>query len=385
VAARQQTLIARYGITAARAGLLPQVAIANAFTYNSPLRGGAPGTGPQSFLALNGVREYQTAGTINQKIDISGRTRAEVARAKADLSAANANLVISQRDLKRLVTIAYYRLVLARRLIGVTRDALTESENFQKRTQALFTGGEAAQADVVKASADVTFQQQSVSSAELEAELANHDLASFWTSDVTATLNVVDTLDASPMPPETTPADTPFLRRPEFSLFDAQKTGFLADARRAAADRLPNASIMYQYGLDSLRLSGDDRGYAVFFSLDIPVFDWFRARSATEQFRRQAAQVDTARQEAVRTFSREYQDAVARVNRIHDQLTLTESQVQLSTDNLRLARVRYEGGEGLALDVVAAQNQLAQARTNYFATKANYLNAKADLEVAAGR
>ena len=49
------------------------------------------------------------------------------------------------------------------------------------------------------------------------------------------------------------------------------------------------------------------------------------------------------------------------------------------------SRVRYEGGEGLALDVVAAQNQLAQARTNYYTTLVNYLNARADLEVAAGK
>jgi outer membrane protein TolC len=47
--------------------------------------------------------------------------------------------------------------------------------------------------------------------------------------------------------------------------------------------------------------------------------------------------------------------------------------------------LRYEGGEGPALDVVLAQTQLTQARTNYYTAKANYLNARADLEVAAGK
>lgn len=386
VAARQQLLIARYGITAARAGLLPQIAIANAFTYNSPLRGGDIGNGPQSFVALNGLREYQTAAGANLNIDTSGRTRAEIARARADLASATANLTISQRDLKRLVTAAYYRLLLARRVVGVTRDALVESQGFQNRTQALYNGGEVAQADVVKASSDVAFQQQALSNAELDAQIANHDLAAFWTTDVAAALNVTDTLDAASAAPEATPADNkPFLRRPEFSLFDAEKSGFLADARRARADLLPNTSVMYQYGIDSGRVSFADRGYALFFHLDIPVFDWFRARSTEQQFRLQAAQIDTERQQAERTFSRDYQDALSRVNSIYRQLTLTEDQVRLSTDNLRLARVRYEGGEGLALDVVTAQNQLAQARTNYLTAKASYLNARADLEVAAGR
>ena len=42
-------------------------------------------------------------------------------------------------------------------------------------------------------------------------------------------------------------------------------------------------------------------------------------------------------------------------------------------------------GEGLALDVVAAQSQLAQARGNYFSAISAYLNARADFEVASGQ
>ena len=86
-----------------------------------------------------------------------------------------------------------------------------------------------------------------------------------------------------------------------------------------------------------------------------------------------------------RTFSKEYRDAVARVDLIYSQISRTEIQVKLSEENLRLSRVRYEGGEGPSLDVVASQNQLAQARTNYYTAKASYLNAKADLEVARGQ
>jgi outer membrane protein TolC len=57
----------------------------------------------------------------------------------------------------------------------------------------------------------------------------------------------------------------------------------------------------------------------------------------------------------------------------------------LSEEDLKLSRIRYEGGEGAALDVVTAQNQLAQARSNYYSAIANYLTARVDLEVASGR
>jgi outer membrane protein TolC len=159
----------------------------------------------------------------------------------------------------------------------------------------------------------------------------------------------------------------------------------LADARRARADLLPQASIVFQYGIDAQRVSIDNRGYAAFLHLNIPVFDWFRARSASRQFQIRAQQVETTRQIAERTFSKEYQDALARVQLIYAQIATTDTQVKLSEENLRLSRVRYEGGEGPALDVVLAQAQLVQARTNFYVVRANYLTTLADLEVARGQ
>lgn len=377
--ARQQTVIARYGITAARAGLYPLLTLQNSYGYNSPVGD------TFRFVALNAVREYVNLGAADLNIDTSGRVRAEIARAKADQRLAQASLNISQRDIRRLVTTAFYRLVLARRLAQVARDALAESQRFQELTQRLFEGGEAAQADVIKAASDTSFQQLALSNAELEAQLANHELASFWTTDVTAPLSVVDSLDQLAAVAVNAEAGRPFLARPEFAALDAARDGFLADARRTKADLLPQMHITYQYGIDSYRLNYNDRGQAIIASLIIPIFDWHRTRSTMDQFRLQAGQVETNRAVAERSFSREYQDALARVNQIYGQLTLTNEQVRLSTENLRLARVRYQGGEGLALDVVAAQSQLAQARANQYTAKANYANARADLEVSAGR
>jgi outer membrane protein len=319
-------------------------------------------------------------------VDTSGRLRAQLSRAKADQDAAAANIVLSQRDLRRAVAASFYRLTLARKLIQVARENLTEAQGFESRNRLLVDNQEVAQADLVKASAQVAFFEQAVNASELDARLANHDLASFWTQDVEGELPVIDILE-SPMPaPEgTSPPASPFLGRPEFRLFDAQRRGFQADARRARAELFPQLSLVQQYGFDSTHFSFADRGYASFVHLNIPVFDWFRARSASRQFALQASQVDVNRQIAERTFSKEYRDALARVELVYAQIAITEKQVKLSEDNLRLSRVRYEGGEGVALDVVAAQGQLAQARANYFTAKANYLNARVDLEVAAGR
>jgi outer membrane protein len=381
--ARQQTDIARYGMTQARANFLPQFSIGNSYTYNSPL---LYDRNNMSFLALNGFREYSSLATSAVELDTSGRLRATLDRTRADRDAANANLGLSERDLKHAVAASYYRVLLARKLVEAARSNVTEARAFEDRVRRLTESGEAAQADLVKASSQVAILDQTQQALELNARLANHDLASFWTADVDASLVLADVMEQPlPMPEAPMGAASPFLRRLEFSLFDAQLRGFLADARRARAELLPQASLVFQYGIDAPRVNINDRGYAGFLRLNIPVFDWFRARSTSRQFQIQAQQVDTTRQIAHRVFSKEYQDALARVQLIYAQITMTDAQVRLAEDNLRLSRVRYEGGEGPALDVVVAQSQLVQARTNYYAVRAGYLTARADLEVARGQ
>jgi outer membrane protein TolC len=382
--ARQQSEIARYGLIQARAGFLPQARVNNLVTYNSPLLYDRQ---TFSFVALNGIREYSFLFAAGQEVDISGRLRAVLARARADQDAASANLGLTQRDLRRAVSAAYYHLLLSRRLTKVTRASLSEAQSFEQRTRLLAEKGEVAQADVVKASAQVAFLEQAVSTAELEAKMANHELASFWTVKVDDLLDVVDILDETlaPPPDSTTSIDAPFTRRLEFDFLDAQRRGLLADSRRARADLLPQANFVFQYGVDSLQAHIRDRGYAAFVNLNIPVFDWFKSLGASRQFQQQAQQVATNRQIVERAFSREYQDALERAKVVYSQISMAQSQVKLSEQNLQLSRVRYEGGEGSALDVVAAQNQLAQAQTSLYTTLANYLNARVELEIASGR
>jgi outer membrane protein TolC len=383
--AQQEGRIADQEVTQARAGFLPQLEIQNGFVYTSP-RLDDPST--FGFISLNGIRQYTTLGTVTQEFDTSGRLRAELNRARANQQIKRFDLEIARRDLRRSVTIAYYRLLLTRHLVTVIGDSLKESRAFEQRAELLFQNGESARADVVKASAQAAFLQQALTAAELEAKLANQELASFWTRVVNDPLNITDTLE-EPMPaPENQPLDdrpSPYLKRPEFSLLDAQRHGFEADEKRARSALLPQFGFVFQYGIDSTALRFRDRGYAAYFSLRIPVFDWFRARSQMRQFHTRIEQVETNRAISDRTFSREYQSALARVNQLFTQIAQTREQVRLAEEDLNLSRVRYEGGEGAALDVVTAQSQLAQARNNYYTSVANYLNARADLEVASGK
>ncbi len=381
--ARMDRLIADRDRSIARAGLLPQASAAVGTVYTSPSQ-----LNPETFafIPANAIREYVGLGRIFMEIDTSGRVRAEIARARANQQAAQASAGIAERDLKRAVSLAYYRLLLSRHLVEAIRSSLAESQNFERRVKLLAEGGEAARADVVKASTQVAILRQTLTSAELAATLANQDLAAYWTSDVDPLLNVQDVFDRSASELSPIPnAPGQFTRRLEFSLLDAQKAGFQADAKRTKALLLPQLSLNFNYGLDSFRVDWQHRGYSAVASVNFPIFGWFRTLNASKQFTTRAEQITETRSVAERRYSQEYSAAQARVGRLQEQIALAKEQVKLAEEDFKLSTLRYEGGEGAAVDVVVAQNQLVQGRSSYYLSISNYLSAKLDLEVAAGR
>ena len=124
-----------------------------------------------SFANLNGIREYISLLNTTLELDTSGRLRAVMARARADQDIAAASLGIAQRDLRRLVTAAFIQLQLSRHLVEAARNTLAEAKSFEARTELLFKKGEAAEGDLIKASAQVAFLEQALSAAELQAQL----------------------------------------------------------------------------------------------------------------------------------------------------------------------------------------------------------------------
>lgn len=401
VAARQNLDATRYGVKAATSAFLPRTTVDNAFIYNSPHTGQT-----QAFLALNGTHEYQTLINSTVELDTAGRLRAALARARADRDSAQLELQMAVRDLRHDVALAYFQALLTRHLLESARESLDEAKRFEQLAEKLYNGGEVAQADVVKAQAQAAFSEQQVQQAALDAATSNQQLASYWTTDVTPTLDLADPLKAEPAavpgdrmtqssvsqpsPSQTSPpqpgVSTPgYLKRPELLRFDADYRGARADFVKARADLFPTLTAQYQYGIDAPIYSWSYRGQAVFVSLSVPIWDFLHTRDVYKQFEIRAQIVETNKKIAERQFSREYQSALARAVSALNQVKTARDQVRFSESNLQMSKIRYQGGEGPALDVVAAVQQLSQARTNYFSAYASYFYATEDLKVAEGQ
>jgi OMF family outer membrane factor len=371
--------------TAARAELLPQFGVHSGYVYNSPL---ANGPNPFSFVAFNGIREYLATADTNWSLDLSGRLRSGLALARAGRDVASADLAIARRDLRRAVTLAYYDLLLARRIVELDERNLEEAREFERTVRAREERGDAARADVLKASAQRSQFEQALVQTRMDARLANQILASFWTADADRELLLADGLDSSAQPPADAlaPESREAIRqRPEFQRFDAMGRSYEAQRAIARAGLKPEANLILQYGLDANQVRADQRGYAAFVNVNVPVFDWFRARSGAREAKYRQEQVQQQRAEAERTFTREYLAARSRVQSWRERIPLARSELDDARESLRLVRLLYANGEGPALEVVVSQVQVARAGRSFYSAIAEYNRALADFELAAGR
>jgi outer membrane protein TolC len=381
--ARQEERAAAEQVRQARAGFLPQAVYQNVFVYNTPRRSDRT---TFSFVSLDGIRHYITQPTVTQEIDVSGRLRASLERGRAEVSAAQGRTAITRRDLRLAVREAYYATLEARHNAEAAERAVEEAEAFVRRTRLMAEQGEAARADLVKAEAQLAARRRELYTAQTGALNAGLALKSFWTGDLAQAPVLEDTFFQVPDQQDYLGWEAAWVaRRPEFSLLEAAARAARADARAARSERRPAFDIVYAYGLDANQVRIGERGQAVFATLRIPIFDWHRSRSRERQAEYARRQIEIDRQIARRLFASAFYSERNNTDLSVKQMAEGRREVELARESLRLARLRYDGGEGSALEVVDAMNTLVAAEISYHRAVFQYHASRARLEVAAGQ
>lgn len=381
--ARLEERAAGEQVKQARAGFLPQLAYLNAYTYNTPR---LEDRSTMSYVALNGIREYVSQPTVTQEIDLSGRLRAELQRGRAGQSVAQARTLITRRDLRLAVREAYYATLEARYNVETAQRTVDEAEGFYRKTRLMAEQGEAARADVIKAEVQLAGRRRDLWAAQTAAANAGLRLKSFWTDDLAAPPRIEDTFLKVPEGQDYLGWDAAWVaRRSEFSLLGAAEQAARAEARLARSERRPSLNLVYAYGIDANQVRIRERGQAAFATLRIPLFDWGRSKSRERQaeFARSAIAID--RQVSRRVFTAEFYSERNNVDLAVKQMAEGRREVELARESLRLARLRYDGGEATALEVVEAQNTAAGAEIAYHQVVFQYHMSRARLEVATGQ
>jgi outer membrane protein TolC len=386
-AALAQAQIAHEDTKQAQDALLPTITYNNEMLYTQ-----GNGSGSVRYIANNAVHEYISQGNVHEVLSVAGIY--EVRRASAGAALARARAEIASRGLVVAVVQSYFGVLAAQSKANLAQKADDEGEQFLKLTQNLERGGEVAHSDVIKAELQAQERRRQLREALLTLLNARLDLAVLLFPDFSDRFALADDLHASiPLPTlgevqQQASNENPDVRAALASVEQAKD-----DVSVERAAYLPSLSLDYFYGIDAAQFATngifDNRsvpnlGSSAAASLNIPIWNWGATQSRVKQAQIRRAQSARELSFAQRKLLAEIQSLYNEAETALDELVGLQRSAELAAESLKLATLRYKGGEATVLEVVDAQTTAALAANAYEDGAVRYRLALANLQTLTG-
>ncbi|MDQ0839987.1 efflux transporter outer membrane subunit [Sphingomonas faeni] len=336
--------------------------------FGNALPGGGGGAGAPS--AIN-IEQYSASiGVSSFELDLWGRvknlTEAERARYLASVEGARA----FRLSLIAQVASAYFDILAGQERITVAERALAG------RREGVEIARDRMEAGVTSS---VDFNQAVLLLTQAEAELAelqrttqqSRNLLDVLTGGpidtrLSAPLGLATDVQVRPIAPglpSALLANRPDLLQAEYNLLAAN-----ANIGAARAQLFPSISLTGSFGFLSTALGslfeGGNRTWSVNGAVSQPIFDWGQRRGNIRLSEAQAAELVAAYQRTVQGAFQEVADGLVGRRYLRDQIDAQTRTVQAQRELAETARLRYDNGISIYLEVLDAErNRFAAEQT----------------------
>lgn len=331
----------------------------------------ALGSGP-----YGGLDSAEATLAVEQTLELGGKRRARRIAAEADVAVARARLAIARADVASEVRVAYAEAVAAKERLALTEDAVERATELARIAsklveegrepplrayRALSAAGEAAAArDAAQVEVAATKRALGVLLGDTEADF-DVDVSGLREHPFTAPLDPTETLD---------------VKVAELELAAAR-----ARVALEKTARVPDITV--GGGVRHYRDTGDT-AFVGGVSVPIPIRN--RNQGSIAAAEAEATAAEAQRNLALAQANRRIRDAQAALVAADARLkTLRALSIPNAEDAVRLARLGYQEGEFTLLEVLDAQQALAQAREGLIDAELARAKALAALERAAAR
>ena len=327
-----------------------------------------------------------------------GRRRSDVERRGQDLFKANFAFNRKLQEVAVAVSRNYFSLDATRARVTAARATLESAVAVEEAVEARVQQGLATRPDLLLAR-----QERARAAFELEDALgsvadAQAALADSLGLPPTRLMRVAD-LSAVPLPTELAESveqaiDRALSRRPDLASRLANLRAREAEERRARAEFWPRLSLSgsvdqaiqrYRVGPPTGTFTANDTEYGAFLNFEWKLFDGFERENAVREAtaQRGAAEADLAALElrAIREVWKAYADVKTALRKHEYALALLAASQEAYEATLESYR---SAGLATVLDLLAAERDLARARTTEIQSRTDLLTASAALTFAAG-
>ena len=208
-----------------------------------------------------------------------------------------------------------------------------------------------------------------------------------------ASLTLTDTLTTQPASLNLTEPTVDIEKRVEYQLLKIQNKLFNLDRLRHYAGFVPT---LYFYASISTQAMRNDFSYfdtkrnwfstgVVGIKLSLPIFDGLRRKNRVEQAKIAIQKNEIDQQNFTLITQLELKNAITTYNNSIRSVEIQHRNLELAQEVYRLAKIKYDKGSGMMLDIVNAEASRKEAEINYLNSLLEVNIAKVDLLKAQGQ
>jgi outer membrane protein TolC len=347
-----------------------------------------PGGSPQKFK-LDFTRTYQLALAFQAPIYAGGRLMSGVKQADYNLQSTRESIRRSGQETVFNVKKAFYSVLLGRKFVEVSEEAVSLAEKHLKNVKAMFDVGMSSKFDLLRSEVQASNLKPQLIRARNGLSSAELALKALLGLDLRQPVEFKGELIFRDLAADADAASAQALvNRPELVQLKYQR--MIADEmlKMARASYLPTLALGAQYNLwsNTFNFTGSnwESYYSVNLVLSVPIFNGFVNSARVGESRAVLKQLDFSQKGLAEMVKFEVEQAILNLRQARESMLSLERNIEEAREAVRIAELNFREGIATTLDVSSAQVALTQAKTNYTQALYDYALAVAELEKAVG-
>lgn len=341
---------------------------------------------PGMHIVLSPQETLVNKFTLSFPIDIMGNINRGVKAAQLSLDASKDTYTAQVNDLKLSVRQSFFKVLQAQEMVKVYEEALVGAKGRLSNAEKMLAAGSIAKVDVLRYNTLVSQAESDVISAKNSLNLAksafNNTLAR--PIDTEVELQPINDLPAGEVNKDNLVTKA-IKERPEVKAVLNQVSALKYVREAEERGQQPSLAVQAVHSnTHNMGAGTDSKSTAGVIALSFPIFDSGITRSRVKQARQDEEIAKNQLNQLRLGVSLEVTQALTNLTNAKARIEVAKRQVEFAAENYRLAKVRQEAGEGIALEVIDAQTEDSRAKAGLVAATYDYLSAYAALQRAIG-
>ncbi len=366
---------------------LPALSLSAAATTGNMAASLATPMGVTPDSILNTAAESSIAGQLMAMYPVytGGRARENVTAAERMVRAADSDVESARLEVALETKIAYREGLRTKAYALAYREYLAESEERLRIDQAAYDVGKLPLQYLLRDKAEVANARQMLANAERDAQMALSDLKTVMGVSLDSDIDLAEELTYAPagFKLEVLLALAQ-QARPEVEAANQRMQAAGAQIKAADSAFRPQVNAVLMGGAMKTEGMPADSGYTVGLVVGMPLIDGGQRRARVSGA--QAAQAELTQQlKQIRLqVANEVNKAWLALTAADTSVAAAKDVVASAEEDYRVAKVRYEAGKSVNVEVIDAQSALVRARANYIEALYDFNTALDRLERAVG-